>query len=938
MSIRRLQGAICLFLLFSVPASSEVDPLQVWTASGGEARLELRADYLPDFGLEIVHEGVPAREVVAIRRALTGSDHLVIEAPYGNFEGFVGGEIRLDTGWVLRYRGREVRLDGLTLIPGVYRNAHSSLKAYDRFGNHLLNLTHPHILADAERNLLIIHNVDVVSTEQLARMLNFPVLDDMPIGQAWVDLILEVPEGADISGMGPSCDGRPFWPQDGYEVDVALIDIGTVAYQLSEPVTNRVKVAPSATLKNVGEGDVPWIPQFGVRSWYTFEPRDQHPFLVWNMYRMNNDRIQKIAESGVKHAFFTTNDNCTINCGHSGYVLWPGCEDTYSSGNNNSSTHLGPKSEIMASLGLWDNCNSFFDPGCTGGQTEHGSQWTNRMLIEPAELLVNNADYYLDAWYVVQFDVDIWNTMGYHSISPTQVGDGWSFAPLGPFANGRVLDQWVDPDNPGPNEDHAAVVVPSATPDKPYPGNMPQGHINVAVKVTEPESGRYRYNYAVQNYDFDRGVEAFRVPLGADAEVFETWFGGVDGEPGDDWTVTVEDGFVNFEAPENNPLGWFKLFNFEIETDAPPTTTEVVLDLGGDAVVPAMEVAIMGPQIGPQPVLVVVPDSLDFGDVTAGAEAELSVALENTGDAPLAVSALVSPGAPFSVNASDCGEPAFDLAPEASCTLAVTFAPLAGGALTDELAIESNASSSPDVVALTGRGLAPELTLTPDSLNFGQLLVNQQSALEVTVENTGSALLQVSEVASPGAPFTVDTAACGGTAFDLPPAQDCVLTVTFAPDEVGEFADAIELHSNAASTPDQIDLSGEAIAEGPIVMLSPDSLDFGGVVVSGSHTLEVVMSNAGDQVLSVSGISLSGAAFDVDTGDCGGMAFDLAPAAECTLVVTFTPPEDGEYAGAISVISNAGSSPDAVTLSGIGLGPEVFEDRFELLLGMLRGI
>ncbi|MDP1270841.1 hypothetical protein, partial [Klebsiella pneumoniae] len=87
-------------------------------------------------------------------------------------------------------------------------------------------------------------------------------------------------------------------------VDVALIQIGTVAYQGRQGVGGPIKVAPSATLKSLGFGDAAWIPKFQTLSFYDIPgyPRDQHPFLVWNMYRIADGRIEQLGASGVKHA------------------------------------------------------------------------------------------------------------------------------------------------------------------------------------------------------------------------------------------------------------------------------------------------------------------------------------------------------------------------------------------------------------------------------------------------------------------------------------------------------------------------------------------------------------------------------------------------------------------------------------------------------------
>jgi len=325
-----------------------------------------------------------------------------------------------------------------------------------------------------------------------------------------------------------------------------------------------------------------------------YTPKDQHPFLVWNVYKVDDGRMQMLAGSGVKHAFLTINTGLDCqNCGSSN-VLWPGCEDVYSAGNNDTATYQGPRGEIDTSLGLWDNCRSFFDPDCTGNQTDYATPYQHRLMVDPEEFQQPNTEYFIDAWYVIQYDVNIWNGMGFRPIDPAPSGGGWTMN-AGPYQQGPVISQWVPEDNTDPMADHDVIVVPSATPEADYPGNMPQGHLRLLVKVNETSPGRYRYNYALQNYDFDRAMEGFRIDLPDGVTVHDTFFGDIDDDASNDWAITVNADHVLFEAPEDNLLTWFTLFNFEIEVDAEPVDSQVFLDLGSNAVMQEMSVDTLGP-------------------------------------------------------------------------------------------------------------------------------------------------------------------------------------------------------------------------------------------------------------------------------------------------------------------------------------------------------
>ncbi|NBD95701.1 MAG: hypothetical protein GVY11_04400 [Gammaproteobacteria bacterium] len=591
-----LRGILVFAILAvaQIATAEESAPESVWQARGSQMTLEIRGDFLPDFGIEIRHQGEPITTRKRLHFPITTIEPMKVHAPWGIFRSLIQGSGRLgaEVDMTLTRGARTVRIDRIELLPGE-RAGHPLFIAVDDRGNRLFTMSHIHMTLDPDSGSMSAANAEVEASGYLADRLGFAHLEGMPIGLGWIDLGLRIPAGADLTGTPPGCSERPIWPQEGqFEADVSLIGMGNVAYQGTQNGTGLIKTAPSATLKNEGLADIPWIGHFDDLSIYPYTPEDQHPFLVWNIYKISDGRMEMLGASGVKHAFLTINVNCT-SCGSSN-VLWPECEDTYSSGNNDTSTYQGPRDEIEASLGLWDNCRSFFDPDCTGSQTDFAGQWQNRLLIDPAEFQQPDTQYFMDAWYVIQYDTNIWNGMGFRPIDPSPSGGGWVMNP-GAFSQGPVISQWVPENTSDPMADHDVITVPSETPGAAYPDNMPQGHLRLLVKVTETQSGRYRYNYALQNYDFDRAMEGFRIDIPQDATVHDTWFGDIDDDAGNDWNITVNSDHVLFEAPAGNPLTWFTLFNFEIEVEAEPVDSEVRLDLGSDAVMPEMSVETLGP-------------------------------------------------------------------------------------------------------------------------------------------------------------------------------------------------------------------------------------------------------------------------------------------------------------------------------------------------------
>jgi hypothetical protein len=108
-----------------------------------------------------------------------------------------------------------------------------------------------------------------------------------------------------------------------------------------------------------------------------------------------------------------------------------------------------------------------------------------------------------------------------------------------------------------------------------------------------------------------------------------------------------------------------------------------------------------------------------------------------------------------------------------------------------------------------------------------------------------------------------------------------------------------------------VSLRGTGTAARPL--LSSGYLNFGGGGV-GSPTVpqNVVLFNAGNGLLSVSSISVSGGDFAMTTS-CGST---LAAGASCTISVTFLPQATGARSGMVVITDNAGTQ--RITLSGVG--------------------
>jgi len=94
--------------------------------------------------------------------------------------------------------------------------------------------------------------------------------------------------------------------------------------------------------------------------------------------------------------------------------------------------------------------------------------------------------------------------------------------------------------------------------------------------------------------------------------------------------------------------------------------------------------------------------SLSFGNVNVSSNTTQSVTLTNAGNSSITISNVTVSGAGFNAT----GVSGVILAPGQTATLTATFAPAAAGSVTGKISVASNATNSPDSIALSGTGVA----------------------------------------------------------------------------------------------------------------------------------------------------------------------------------------------------------------------------------------
>jgi len=201
------------------------------------------------------------------------------------------------------------------------------------------------------------------------------------------------------------------------------------------------------------------------------------------------------------------------------------------------------------------------------------------------------------------------------------------------------------------------------------------------------------------------------------------------------------------------------------------------------------------------------------------------------------------------------------------------------------------------------------VTFSPASLNFGNQVVYTTSAAKtVTVANTGSVTLDISDIVA-SANFAISKNTCGAT---LAAGKKCKVSVTFTPTELGPLTGKLTFTDNAPNSPQSVALSGTGIQP---TTLTPASARYGKQKV-GTTSKSKTFTLTNNQTETLTGIAISTAGdFTVSATTCGT---SLAAKAKCTIGVTFTPTETGTRTGELSVSDSASNSPQTASLTGTG--------------------
>jgi subtilase family serine protease len=273
---------------------------------------------------------------------------------------------------------------------------------------------------------------------------------------------------------------------------------------------------------------------------------------------------------------------------------------------------------------------------------------------------------------------------------------------------------------------------------------------------------------------------------------------------------------------------------------------------------------------------------------------------------------LAASGLPTGVTATFYPNPVTidGIGPATSTLTLVADATATTGTVTATIQGVSNALSHTTLLSLTVTGV-PAVMLSASSLVFGNVIEGVTTAAKsVTVKNTGSGMLNISNIAVSG-DFAQATSAtpCGST---LAAGKSCNIKVTFTPEQLGALSGAITITDNASNSPQTVTLTGTGE---PQATLTPVSATYAAQKVGTTSAARVfTLANKQNVALNSIAISTTGV-FSVSTTTC---TTSLAAKTSCKISVVFQPAATGSTAGSLQVSDSAIGSPQTSSLTGTG--------------------
>ena len=473
-------------------------------------------------------------------------------------------------------------------------------------------------------------------------------------------------------------------------------------------------------------------------------------------------------------------------------------------GGDNALARLGPVQGVWGSPAVWGGDGGYLYVVTNGGSDTGAPGATDGKLLawkfgvdgsgKPTFALVGSS---VDAF-------------GYSSSSPEVTSSGTT------SGTDILWVNWAD----GPGSTNAQLraydPIPDAQGHLPLLWSAPSG---ASVKLSEPGIGGNRVYVGA----FDGMLRGYGAPvaspLSGGSLAFANTTVGTSSTLRDTFTATtgvtlsaVSVAGTAFGIGATTPALPVSLTTgqtFSLPVTYTPTTYGVV---GGTLTVTTSagpyQVGLSGTGLSAAAQLTVSPQAISYESSAIGSTVTEDAVFTNQGSQSLTITGDTLPAAPFAVG----GMPATGsaLEPGGSVSVSISFSPTVSGPFLDGFTLASDTGGAATVDLSGTAGTPAQLQVTPVTLDYGPIAVDQSATQSFVVTNTGGTPLTITKSKPPGeGQFAATTQLAEGST--LQSGQSVTESVTFTPTASGTFTDSWPLNGSGNSVLTTVTFEGSGV-------------------------------------------------------------------------------------------------------------------------------
>jgi len=289
-----------------------------------------------------------------------------------------------------------------------------------------------------------------------------------------------------------------------------------------------------------------------------------------------------------------------------------------------------------------------------------------------------------------------------------------------------------------------------------------------------------------------------------------------------------------------------------------PTTTEdgtqetpLTLEASSGEETFTRTISVTGTVSAPDPT--VSTDALSIGTLSVGDTVTRTVTVSNTGGEPFTITSVTSetPG----VTAQQPGSS--EVVPGGESTVAIEVNRSTAGSIDSTIDIATTATED-SLVRVTGDVIAPEFSLTTETIDFGESPTESTSQQTVTIENVGGAPLRIASPTISGPDAGAFTILSGDRQLRIAGGSSETLTLGFSPDTTGEQTATLTINPRNDPTADAQEITLTGTGTESDVGLNQSAIGFGSLQPRRTQSQSLELTNDGSASVEITSASVTG--------------------------------------------------------------------------------